>query len=205
MFPAGADLKKQPEMDTILTRSLAGVSGHLLPIGRGEFQSTSPSIHLISSYHCAGSNNNNSTIKTPFLGERVLVSRNVNTTKALRRIWHGRVFVSVLKGENNNGSRGFQIPDDVESLKVALAAAEARADAAKKAEKQALEALTAMEGKSSDTVKTSRNMKQIKLKGGNDDADGISLAVQVEKNFRGCDSKSYCSHNGRCHVESGCC
>lgn len=109
------------------------------------------------------------------------MSRNVNTTKALRRIWHGRVFVSVLKGENNNGSRGFQIPDDVESLKVALAAAEARADAAKKAEKQALEALTAMEGKSSDTVKTSRNMKQIKLKGGNDDADGISLAVQVEK------------------------
>lgn len=25
------------------------------------------------------------------------MSRNVNTTKALRRIWHGRVFVSVLK------------------------------------------------------------------------------------------------------------
>lgn len=38
-----------------------------------------------------------------------------------------------------------------------------------------------MEGKLLDIVKIFCNMKQIKFKGGNDDVDGISFVVQVEK------------------------
>ncbi|XP_024360714.1 uncharacterized protein [Physcomitrium patens] len=163
-------------MDTVSARSLAGMSSNLLSsparTWHGEFRLVSQQIPLISSYHVTGSNTNNSTsVRTSFFGERSPNTSKV--AKGQRRSRPDHAVVSVLKGDRITGSRDVQAPDDVESLKAALAAAEARTDAAKQAEKKALDALAAMKNKSRDMAQNDQNSQEV--------FEGISLAVQVEK------------------------
>ncbi|KAG0557919.1 hypothetical protein KC19_11G166400 [Ceratodon purpureus] len=178
-------------MDTISACALASSSGSLLSSPGGvwhrEFRSVLQKMPLISSYHVAGKNTSNlsSSLRTSFLGERCPETRKV--IKAQRRSRRGHGMVSVLKsqGESAIGSREFQIPEDIESLKAALATAEARADAAKKAENQALDALAIMEAKSQGAAKGAQNSQEGTLKMEEafriEKQEGISLAVQVEK------------------------
>lgn len=95
---------------------------------------------------------------------------------------------SRLQGESATGTRDVQAPGDIASLKAALAAAEARADASKKAEKQALDALKALEAKSQDMAKNVRKTQEAmsKMEAATkalrkEKQEGINLAVQVEK------------------------
>ena len=96
------------------------------------------------------------------------------------------MFLLLLQGVTD--TKEMQIPDEAESLKAALAAAEARADASKKTEKQALDTLAAMKAKSQDVTKNVRNSREAlsemeaeKKALRIDKQAGISLALQVEK------------------------
>jgi len=88
------------------------------------------------------------------------------------------------QGESATGTRDVKIPEDIASLKDALAAAEARADASKKAEKKALDALTIMEARSQDMAKNTREalskLEAAEKKNRKEKQEGIDLAVQVE-------------------------
>ncbi|KAG0563439.1 hypothetical protein KC19_8G031600 [Ceratodon purpureus] len=180
-------------MDTISARSFASVSGSLAPspagVRYGESRSLLQQIPSVYSYLGPGTNisscsSNSSFLRTPFLGERCSQVR-----KAQRQNGHGRAVVSVLKGEKVPGTKDVPIiPDDVESLKAALAAAEARADAARKNEKQALDTLAALEAKSQGSAKNAQSTREAlsEIEGAKrafhkEKEEGISLAVQVEK------------------------
>lgn len=173
-------------MDTISACSFASVAGSLPPslagVRYGEFRSI---LQQNPSYHSAGANitSTDAFLRAPFLGERCAEVR-----KAQRRSKHGRTVVSVLKGDGLRGTKEVPPPNDVESLKAALAAADARADAAIKTEKLALDRLAAMEAASQEAAKSARDSQEVLTEIEDtrralrkEKQEGISLAVQIDK------------------------